>query len=116
MSLQRRYNRQKLQTKIETNSLEKYIEDKIQTQNYLEQKIAEKKSILEAKRQRETARYRLLWKKQSNFSSFSPAEDFLVQTDCVGCGNIRLLRIHRPICTICERSFDLAYETRGEFN
>ena len=116
MSLQRRYNRQKLQTKIETNSLEKYIEDKIQTQNYLEQKIAEKKAILEGKRERETVRYRLLWKKQSNFSSFSPAEDYLVQTDCVGCGNMRLLRIHRPICTICERNFDLAYETRGEFN
>ena len=87
-----------------------------EVKKYYEDKIAEKKAILEGKRERETARYRLLWKKQSNFSSFSPAEDFLVQTDCVGCGNIRLLRIHRPICTICERSFDLAYETRGEFN
>ena len=115
MSLQK-HKRQKLLTKLETNSLERYIEDKIRTQNYLEQKIAEKKAILEQKRERETTRYKLLWKKQSNFSSFSPAEDFLVQTDCVGCGNIRLLRIHRPICTICERSFDLAYETRGEFN
>ena len=113
MSLQRR-KRQKLLTKLETNSLERYIEDKIRTQNYLEQKIAEKKAILERERERETARYKLLWKKQSNFSSFSPAEDLMVQTDCVGCGNIRLLCIHNPICTICERKYELAYETRGE--
>ena len=115
MSFQK-HKRQKLLTKLETNSLERYIEDKIRTQNYLEQKIAEKKAILEQKRERETARYKLLWKKQSNFSSFSPAEDLMVQTDCVGCGNIRLLCIHNPICTICERKYELACKARGERN
>ena len=51
MSLQR-CKRQKLLTKLETNSLERYIEDKIRTQNYLEQKIAEKKAILEQKKRK----------------------------------------------------------------
>ena len=49
MTLQRRYNRQKLLTKLETNSLEKYIEDKVRKQAYLEQKIAQKRLILEGK-------------------------------------------------------------------
>ena len=111
MSLQR-HNRQQLLSKLETNSLERYIEDKIQIQNYLEQKIAEKRSILERKREKEAEKEKL--RKQSNFSSYSPAEDLMVQTDCVGCGNIRLLRIHRPICTICEQKYELAYKTRGE--
>ena len=51
----KKQNRQKLVAKLETEEnsvrakLEKYIEEKIRTQNYLEQKIAEKRLVLERK-------------------------------------------------------------------
>ena len=91
--------------------LEKYIEDKIWIQNHLEQKITEKKFVLERKREREAKEQRLLrrWQKQKGSSPYYPEEDFLVQTDCVGCGNLRLLRIDRPICSLCERRYELMY-------
>ena len=111
MSLQRRYNRQKLITKLETNSLEKYIEDKVRKQAYLEQKIAEKRLILEGKREQEAKEEKLLRRKRTGLQNYFPEEDFMVQTDCIGCGNFRLLRIDRPICSICERSYELVNQT-----
>ena len=107
MSLQRRHNRQKLVTKLETNSLEKYIEDKIRKRVYLEQKIAEKRLILEGKREQEAKEEKLLRRKRTGLQNYFPEEDFMVQTDCIGCGNFRLLRICRPICSICERNYEL---------
>ena len=107
MILQRRYNRQKLVTKLETNSLEKYIEDKVRKQAYLEQKIAEKRLILEGRREQEAKEEKLLRRERTGFQTYFPEEDFMVQTDCVGCGNFRLLRIDRPICSICEKDYDL---------
>jgi hypothetical protein len=111
VSLQRRYNRQKLVTKLETNSLEKYIEDKVRKQAYLEQKIAEKRLILEGKREQEAKEEKLLRRKRTGLQNYFPEEDFMVQTDCIGCGNFRLLRIDRPICSICERSYELVNQT-----
>ena len=107
MILQRRYNRQKLVTKLETNSLEKYIEDKVRKQAYLEQKIAEKRLILEGRREQEAKEEKLLRRERTGFQTYFPEEDFMVQTDCVGCGNFRLLRIDRPICSISEKDYDL---------
>ena len=107
MSLQRRYNRQKLVTKLETNSLEKYIEDKVRKRAYLEQKIAEKRLILEGKREQEAKEEKLLRRKRTGLQNYFPEEDFMVQTNCVCCGNFRLLRIDRPICSICERNYEL---------
>ena len=46
-------------------------------------------------------------RRKDSVSSYFPEEDFLVQTDCVSCRNLRLLRIDRPICTICEKNYDL---------
>ena len=111
MILQRRYNRQKLVTKLETNSLEKYIEDKVRKQAYLEQKIAEKRLILEGRREQEAKEEKLLRRERTGFQTYFPEEDFMVQTNCVGCGNFRLLRIDRPICSICERSYELVNQT-----
>ena len=107
MILQRRYNRQKLVTKLETNSLEKYIEDKVRKQAYLEQKIAEKRLILEGRREQEAKEEKLLRRERTGFQTYFPEEDFMVQTDCIGCGNFRLLRIDRPICSSCERNYEL---------
>ena len=89
--------------------LEKYIEDKIWIQNHLEQKITEKKFVLERKREREAKEQRLLrrWQKQKGSSPYYPEEDFLVQTTCVCCSHLRLLRIDRPICSLCERNYEL---------
>ena len=89
--------------------LEKYVEDKAQTQNYLEQKIAEKKFVLERKREQEAKEQRLLrqLQKQKGSLLYYPEEDFLVQTTCVCCGHLRLLRIDRPICSLCERNYEL---------
>ena len=111
MILQRRYNRQKLVTKLETNSLEKYIEDKVRKQSYLEQKIAEKRLILEGKREQEAKEEKLLRRERTGFQTYFPEEDFMVQTDCIGCGNFRLLRIDRPICSICEKDYELVNKT-----
>ena len=113
----KKQNRQKLVAKLETEEnsvrakLEKYIEEKIRTQNYLEQKIAEKRLVLERKREKEAVEQKLLRHTQKRFAAYYPEEDFLVQTDCVGCGNFRLLRIDRPICSICERSYELVNQT-----
>jgi len=109
--LQRRYNRQKLVTKLETNSLEKYIEDKVRKQAYLEQKIAEKRLILEGRREQEAKEEKLLRRERTGFQTYFPEEDFMVQTDCIGCGNFRLLRIDRPICSICEKDYELVNQT-----
>ena len=87
--------------------LEKYIEDKAQTQNYLEQKIAEKKFVLERKREQEAKEQRLLRQKQKGSLPYYPEKDLLVQTICVCCDHLRLLRIDRPICTICEKSYEV---------
>ena len=89
--------------------LEKYIENKAQIQNYLEQKISEKKSVLERKREQEAKEQRLLRRlqKQKGSLPYYPEEDLLVQTICVCCDHLRLLRIDRPICTICEKSYEL---------
>ena len=124
MSLSRKkQNRQKLVAKLETEEnsvrakLEKYIEEKIRTQNYLEQKIAEKRLVLERKREKEDVEQKLLRHTQKSFSAYYPKEDFLVQTDCVGCGNLRLLRIDRPICSLCVRRYELMYrpeQPRGD--
>ena len=97
--------RVKLVKESKNDLLEKYIEDKIRIQNHLEQKITEKRLDLERKREREAAKEKL--RRKNGFSSYFPEEDFLVQTDCVSCGNLRLLRIDRPICTICEKSYEL---------
>ena len=110
MSLQRRYNRQKLLTKLETNSLEKYIEDNVRKQAYLEQKIAQKRLILEGKREQESKNEKLLRRKRTGLPTYFPEEDFMVQTDCIGCGNFRLLRIDRPICSLCVRRYELMYQ------
>ena len=117
MSLSRKkQNRQKLVAKLETEEnsvrakLEKYIEEKIRTQNYLEQKIAEKRLVLERKREKEAGEQKLLRQTQKSFSAYYPEEDFLVQPDCVGCGNFRLLRIDRPICSLCVRRYELMYQ------
>lgn len=93
------------ESKNNSKAVLKYIEDKIQIQNHLEQKITEKRLDLERKREREAAKEKL--RRKDSFSSYFPEEDFLVQTDCVSCGNLRLLRIDRPICTICEKNYDL---------
>ena len=126
MSLSRKkQNRQKLVAKLETEEnsvrakLEKYIEEKIRTQNYLDQKIAEKRLVLERKREKEAGEQKLLRQTQKSFSAYYPEEDFLVQTDCVGCGNFRLLRIDRPICSLCERRYELMYrpeQPRGDIS
>ena len=89
--------------------LEKYIEDKISIQNHLEQKIAEKKFVLERKREQEAKEQRLLrqLQKQKGSLPYYPEEDFLVQTTCVCCSHLRLLRIDRPICSLCERNYEL---------
>ena len=114
MSLSRKkQNRQKLVAKLETEEnsvrakLEKYIEEKIRTQNYLEQKIAEKRLVLERKREKEAVEQKLLRHTQKSFSAYYPEEDFLVQTTCVCCSHLRLLRIDRPICSLCERNYEL---------
>ena len=93
---------------IAEDGIDEYIRQKRQLQELLETRIAEKHVELEEEKAQRIRKQ----KAEIRFGAECTADelaqyDFMVTTNCPGCGDKCCIRIDRPICYFCVNNYEL---------
>ena len=108
------YYQTKLQTlddiacRITEDGIDEYIRQKRQLQELLETRIAEKRIELEEEKAQRIRKQKAEIRFGAECTTDELAQyDFMVTTNCPGCGDKCCVRIDRPICYFCVNDYEL---------